>query len=84
MTRRKYAVDRRTAYLLIVIFASAMAASMSAILYAGHVDRQSNQKWCNLVVRLDDTYRTQTPASQLGKDIANEFKQLRQDFDCNN
>jgi hypothetical protein len=84
MIRRKYALTRQSAYMLIVIFVSALAASMSAVLYAGHVDRESNKKWCNLVVRLDDTYRTQIPTSQLGRDIANEFKQLRQDFDCNN
>lgn len=84
MTRRKYVVDRRTAYMLIVIFVSSIAGSGVAILYAGHVDRQSNQRWCGLVVRLDDTYREKTPTSELGRDIANEFKQLRHDFGCNN
>lgn len=84
MIRRKYNFDKRTAYLLVVIFVSALTASLSAIFYAGHVDRESNQKWCNLVVRLDNTYREKIPASELGRDIANEFKQLRQDFSCNN
>ncbi len=83
MTRRKYTFDKRTAYLLVVIFASAMAGTASAIWYAGHVDRESNQRWCGMVVRLDDTYREKPPNSDLGRELATEFSKLRQDFGCN-
>lgn len=84
MTKRRYTFDKRTVYMLVVIFASAMLAAASAIWYAGYVDRKSNQRWCGLVVRLDNTYQGATPTTELGRDIANEFKQLRHDFGCNN
>lgn len=77
-------IDKRLAYSLLIIFLAALTSALVSIGYAKHVDSESNQRWCGLVVRLDDTYREKPPGTELGRDIANEFKQLRQDFDCNN
>jgi len=57
---------------------------MISIWWASRVDELSNQRWCGMVVTLDNTYRDKPPNSDLGRQLAEEFKKLRHDFGCNN
>lgn len=85
MTRpRKYIPPRRVLYALIVALVTAISVASISVYYANYVDRKSNQRWCGMVVALDNTYREKPPNSDLGRDLANEFRKLRHDFDCNN
>lgn len=81
---RRRPINKAVAYSLIMIFLASVTSALAAIMYAKHVDNESNQRWCGLVVRLDDTYREKPPGTELGRDIATEFQKLRHDFGCNN
>jgi hypothetical protein len=69
-------------YALLIAFVSSLVMGVVAVQYANHVDRQSNQQWCEIVVTLDETYDKQPPQSESGKVIAREMKRMRHDFDC--
>lgn len=75
-------VNPRVWYAVIVAYLATLAIGAAALLYADHVDSQSNRRWCGLVTTLDDTYTSQLPTTQLGQSIAREIKQLRHEFGC--
>lgn len=57
------------------------------IWYSGKVARDSEQKWCGIVVTLDDSYSVPRapgapPPSTVGQRIMDEMKRLRREFDC--
>lgn len=62
------------------------AVAIAGVIYtnstAESVTRESEQKWCGVVVTLDDAYSQLPPASPLGQRVADEMKRLRQDFRC--
>lgn len=78
------AVPRRVIVALIVVFLSVVAVGAGSMLYADYVNRESNQRWCGLVVTLDDAYRQspQQPTTPIGKRIAEEMRKLRDGFGC--
>lgn len=44
--------------------------------------RESNRKWCDVVILFDDTYRKTPPTTPAGQTLAKFFADRRKDFDC--
>ncbi|TDB70394.1 hypothetical protein [Micromonospora sp. KC723] len=68
-----------------VVFASllfAAAVAISSMVYANSVARTSERSLCDLVVRLDDTYRATPPQNATGRQLAAEIGHLRSELDC--
>lgn len=63
-----------------------IAVVVAGVIYVGmtaqRITRESEQKWCGVVITLDDTYSRIPPASPLGQRVADEMKRLRRDFGC--
>jgi len=43
---------------------------------------ESERKWCAIIVALDDAYRATPPKTDIGKNLAQQFVDLRQEFGC--
>lgn len=69
-------------YAVAVACISSLTMGAVAIQYADHVDRKSNQQWCQVVVTLDDAYTQNPPQTTAGQRLAREMKRMRHDFDC--
>lgn len=67
---------------LIFAYISIIAVVVASILYTQSVDRQSNQKWCEVLVPLDDAYSTSPPTTELGQKVARAMHDLRINFGC--
>ncbi|TDB78882.1 hypothetical protein [Micromonospora sp. KC721] len=68
-----------------VVFASlvfAAVVAVSSMVYANSVARTSERSLCDLVVRLDDTYRTMPPQTATGRQLAAEIAELRKKLGC--
>lgn len=44
--------------------------------------RESNRKWCDVVILFDDTYKNTPPTTAAGQQLAKWFNARRTDFDC--
>lgn len=73
---------RRLVYALVAVVVSILGVGLGVILYAKHIDSESNRHWCGIVSTVDDAYSQTTPTTAIGQYLAREFKQLRADFDC--
>lgn len=67
---------------LVVSFVAAFVAAAASMLYTNHAARESERKWCDIVVAQDDTYRQEPPMTPAGKSIAEALAKLRRDFGC--
>lgn len=71
---------------LVITWLSSTLAMVVLILalfqYINYVQRQSDQRWCGMVVMFDNNYKTSPPPSALGQNIAKEFTKLRSEFGC--
>lgn len=64
-----------------------IAVVIAGVIYTNVVARQSEQKWCGLVVTLDDSYATPRPAGSppitaVGQRLMDEMHRLRGEFGC--
>lgn len=75
-------VNKKIVYIIAVTIACCSALLVFNIVYVGHVSKVNNQKWCTLVVTLDDNYKSNPPVTDLGTTIAGSFKDLRNEFGC--
>lgn len=73
---------RWVAYALVAVVVSIIGVGFGVILYAKHVDSESNQRWCGVVSTLDDAYSQTKPTTLLGQNLARELRELRTDFGC--
>jgi hypothetical protein len=73
---------RRLAYALLAVIVSILGVGFGVILYATHIDSESNRRWCGVVSTLDNAYSQYVPTTPLGQELAREIKQLRNDFGC--
>jgi hypothetical protein len=73
---------RRLVYALVAVVVSMLGVGLIVIVYAKHIDEESNRHWCGVVSTLDDAYTQNSPTTDIGRYLAREFKQLRSDFDC--
>jgi hypothetical protein len=60
---------------------------IAGVVYTNQVARQSEQKWCGIVVTLDDSYSTPRPPNAppltpAGERIIKEMHRLRTEFQC--
>lgn len=72
-------------YALIMVFVSVVVVSLAGIWYTDHVARQNNQKWCALLITVDNAYAEalKNPnISPSGRRIGEEFHRLRIEFRC--
>jgi hypothetical protein len=69
-------------YPLIFSIAFTIVATVVCIVYTGYIDQQSNRRWCNAVVAIDDAFRESQTQSAAGRRIAEEYRQLRVEFEC--
>lgn len=44
--------------------------------------RQSDQRWCSLLVNLSESQRKRPPTTPSGRDFAREIEDLRRQFGC--
>lgn len=70
-------------YAIVVACVSSLAVGIAAIQYADHVDRKSNQQWCEVVITLDNAYTQNPPQTEAGQVLARAMKRMRHDFGCN-
>lgn len=77
-------LDRRSLlYKVGVIVASFGILVVAGIFYTGSVQHQSERKWCDLMVTLDDSYRPNyDKLTGPGKAIADQIHRLRGEFGC--
>ncbi|MFC0029178.1 hypothetical protein ACFFMM_06525 [Micromonospora chaiyaphumensis] len=82
MTAAQWHLGSRTTRLMIASFLFALVATISSMVYANAVARESVQNLCALVVTLDDTYRATPPQTPTGRQIADQVSKLRTSLDC--
>lgn len=64
-----------------LVVACVVIAGVS-IQYANYVDRKSNQRWCQMLSQIDDSYKAKPPTTDQGRRFADTIHQLRVDFGC--
>ncbi len=83
----------RVWYAMTVTFVVTIAFAGASVLYANHAadqavqrsvetDRESNRRWCTLLVTMDEAYRESPPSTEAGKTMAAEVTRLRAEFGC--
>lgn len=80
--RQRTPIPRSILWSVMISYIASIAIGASSLLYANYVDRQSNQKWCSVLVPLDTPYTQAPPQSELGRKIAQAMHQLKIDFGC--
>lgn len=73
---------RSTWYGLAVVLVSMFAMVAANMLYTNYIAEQDAQKWCHLLVTLDEAYQAQPPTSPTGRQVAADTHQLRLDLHC--
>lgn len=67
---------------LVACLLAAVLSAATAMVYANRVARDSERRWCGIVVAQDDAYRQQPPSTPAGRNIAEALSRLRSDFGC--
>ena len=70
-----------------VVVVCVVSLAIVGVLYTNRVARESEQKWCGIVVTLDDSYSVPRPPNAppltpAGERIIKEMRRLRTDFHC--
>lgn len=78
-----YATPRKFMIAWGISFLCMLGLTGAAIQYANHVDRQSNQAWCELIGGLDERYQALPPDADVeAKEFAAKIRSLRIKLDC--
>lgn len=75
-------IPRRILWSLVVSYVVSIALGVNALLYANHVDNQSNHNWCEVIDPLNIAYTQAPPQTELGRQIAIAFRHLKDEFGC--
>lgn len=79
-------VARPVVYSLIFVFVAMVVIVAAGIWYTNYATRKSNdennQKWCTVLVAIDDAYKDANVTSPAGKKIAEAFHMRRVEFNC--
>lgn len=74
---------------LVTIFVSLVALLALNVGYTTYVDhkrdraeRESDRRWCRLLVELDTAYAQAPPPTTTGRSVAQRIHELRVDLDC--
>lgn len=90
MTPEKPNLSRPRWLLLATVVASMLLVGLAGVVYIGHVDnrraaaeRESDRRWCDLLVTMDDAYTSGSPPStDVGKRVASAVHVLRVQLGC--
>jgi hypothetical protein len=82
VTTPRRAVIRPTIYWWIALLLSSLTTGWSRSWWPATGTRESQRKWCRVVVTMDDAYRETPPATAAGKNFAESISQLRRDIGC--
>ena len=74
--------NRSLVWTLLAALLSAVAVSVSGVVYTGITTNNNNQKWCELLTTLDGAYKSLPPATELGRKVAESIHKLRNNFEC--
>lgn len=78
-----YSTPRRLIVAWVVSFLCMLGLTGGSMMYATYVDRRSNQNWCELIVSLDDGYKSLPPdAPARQRDFAERINRLRRSLEC--
>jgi hypothetical protein len=80
-------------YALLISFIACVVVALASVFYASNVQqqserrwreqqRQSDQRWCALLVQLTSTQGKTPPATQSGREFYIELTRLRDQFGC--
>lgn len=83
----------RAWYAIAVSFFACLVIALAGVLYTNHVQRQAQQRaaverresdrrWCALLVDIGDSQRAVPPKTESGKRFAAEIDRLRREFGC--
>lgn len=82
MTAPETAHYRVIMYTVIAIVASFASLTGVNIWYTNHVTHQNNERWCDLLTKLDSAYVHNPPSTDTGRSIAAGIHSLRISFEC--
>lgn len=81
--RRAQRINTNVLTMVVLIVVSNIAVSIGGVLYSNHAAHVSEQKWCGIIVILDDTYnRTPMPPQSRFAQFAKQIHQIRTGFGC--
>lgn len=63
-----------------MVLLAAVLLAGAGIAYTGYVQRQSDQRWCDLLATLDQPGRP--PTTERGQEIQREIHDLRTELGC--
>lgn len=78
---RWYAVAVTAASVMLIGFAG-VAYTNYSLTKAGASERESDRRWCSLLVTLDSAYGSTPPTTELGRRVAAAIHALRDDLEC--
>lgn len=90
MTIEKPKLSRPRWIVLATVVLSMLGVGLAGVVYIGHVDsqreaaeRESDRRWCDLLVTMDDAYRSgPPPTTDVGKRVAAAIHTLRVQLGC--
>lgn len=80
--QQRVPIPRSLWYSIIMSYLCGIAITTGALVYMKHVDNESNRKWCDIAITLDEGYKKIPPQSEVGRRIAADMHKLRNDFEC--
>lgn len=69
-------------YALLVSFVATIVVAMSCLWWTAAQQRESDVRWCRLMVALDNAYTSNPPRTPVGRDIAQQIHELRRSLGC--
>lgn len=72
----------RLSYAIVVAFFACLAVALASVAYSSYVQRESERKFCDLVITQDDAWSETTPTTATGKRVAAAIAKLRRDLGC--
>lgn len=76
------AISRGHWWSLAVVYFTLLVIAVGNVVYTQHVDHESNRKWCELIMSLDNAYKEAPPQTPTGIKIAQDVARLRVNLDC--
>lgn len=78
-----YSIPRQFVIAWIISFLCMLGLTGGSMLYATHVDRRSNQQWCELIISIDTRYQALSPDAPIeAKEFAVRIHHLRNSLEC--
>jgi hypothetical protein len=75
-------VKRRAIFAALTVFICMFLGVIGAFQYANYVDMRSNQRWCEIVILFNESYKENPPTTATGAEIARAMLNLSKEFKC--